>query len=637
MKFIGSFLIVFSLYAFNTVGQLNNETIDKSIQFLSFKKIPTWVGVASNWQDENPNINLYDPVKYVGHAEFVSRGLKTGITFKEFKKALQNPKTREYLPFFLFDLEGLDVKVGTQKIDWVIRVEDYEYQDQDDKMLKATLKLLHAIKTHLNSFSKIPTQGAIVLAGNEKTLPNFSITKAIQAKGYPTISLSELIKQCEGVKVEILNEAKAVGYLKLIPSGMNDSIEVTPHNILIYEEAPLRIPPVNGIITLHPQTPLSHINILAKNRGTLNLYTNSLDNLPGCIDNLGKLVQIEIKKEKLYIYPITEEKAQKFWIQQQKKIEIPSINASHASLVNLASNQYTEITKIGAKASNYSKLQKLFPNQVKKGFAIPFYYYQKVIKDGGIDSLIHSLHKETSKSAINLKLHQIREKILHSYLDSNLLSTIDELIEKQYNKSKIRLRSSTNCEDLPEFNGAGLYESKGFKYEDGRAKLQEQILEVYASLWSEIAYWEREFFLIDHKKAGMAILINPAFTNEFANVVAITIPDKKGVTVHINAQFGENAVTNPQNGQLPESITYSSNSSNSIEFTSQSNINPIFYNQNQELLNELKQVITKVHSHFTTSQNKSFGIDIEFKIMNEEGEKKLYIKQSRLLHNTLPE
>ncbi|MDP6943129.1 MAG: hypothetical protein QF464_03180, partial [Myxococcota bacterium] len=45
-----------------------------------------------------------------------------------------------------------------------------------------------------------------------------------------------------------------------------------PEDIVILEEVPDYLPPVAAIVTAVPQTPLAHLNLLAKSRGTPNVH-----------------------------------------------------------------------------------------------------------------------------------------------------------------------------------------------------------------------------------------------------------------------------------------------------------------------------------------------------------------------------
>jgi pyruvate,water dikinase len=76
------------------------------------------------------------------------------------------------------------------------------------------------------------------------------------------------------------------------------------------------------------------------------------------------------------------------------------------------------------------------------------------------------------------------------------------------------IRSSTNCEDLPGFNGAGLYESVPLSSSslslafslsptDTHHPLKRAIKEVYASMWRYRAFSERDMFHLDHRDAEM--------------------------------------------------------------------------------------------------------------------------------------
>lgn len=616
---------------------------EKQFQFLSFEKIPTWVGVVNNWKQESPQVCLYDSDKYKGHAQFVSVGLKTGINFSQFKAQVRNYESRKYMPFFLFDLRGMPLSIQGQRYTWAIRVEDYRYEDTTEQMAHEVLKLLAVIEKYIQQATGKVSKGIVILATNEKAKPNTSISAIINQEGYPNITRSQLLDRVGGKRVEILNGGVGIGYLKYIPAGQEKSIRPTSQDILIYEELPKRVPPVNGIITLRPQTPLSHINLLAKNRGTINLYATDLKFIPNAQSLMNKLVKIDCSSKVISMSQVSEQEAATYWAKHRIAVDIPQVNRTERHIIDLNKEQPNQTVRdVGAKAANYALIRQQFPNYVRKGFAIPFHHYFETITNSNAKTLIEQLVNQKPKgAALYSQLANIRKSIRSAKVSPLLLKELNCLIENQFNNERIRLRSSTNCEDLAEFNGAGLYESKGFNKADGDAKLEKKILKVYASLWNDVAYEERAYFFIDHAKAGMAILINQAFPDEYANGVGITMMQDKKLSAYINTQFGEEAVTNPTNGMRPETILFKSAYQLNYEVISTSSINPIFeQEQLQKELMELRKSLIAIHQlltkNATRKQHTTYGVDIEFKLMKERDGIKLYIKQARLLRSILP-
>jgi hypothetical protein len=634
-------LLMFSLL-FNF---LNAQDIYKSKknQFTAFGSIPTWVGIAAGWNKSLPVFYFYDSDKHKGHAQFVADSLEAGMTFHRFKEQVRNYSTRKYLPFFLFDLRGHPIVINNKKYTWALRLEDYRYEDSQQQMIETTLRLLNTVSGFIARSTGYESKGIIILATYEKSKPNTSIAPILKEKGFPYMTVSQLIKYTLSKKITILNPGKAIGYLRYIPADKEEETRPAKHDIVIYEKLPVRVPPVGGIITLEPQTPLSHINLLAQNRGTINLYTTDLKYIPGIDTLIGKLVKIECTGDKIDIQKIDEDEADLFWSSHNLKIKIPDPDLSVVDIINLDTvSNLNNVKFIGSKAMNYAFIQQLYPQYVRSGYAIPIVHYFNTLINCGANKLIARLlekKQNITNEERNKELALIRESISNAALDKTLLEKSCELLSAKFPETRIRLRSSTNCEDLPGFNGAGLYISKGFRTNETMKVLEKKILEIYASIWTPLAFEEREYYFIDHSKAGMAILINEAFENEYANGVVVTIPGKDGCSLLINTQIGDNMVTNPKTSQLPEAIFFKTFADSNYNVKSQSDIHDVFLHQGMESrLMELKDVCINIHNYLLNKLNirerNRYGVDIEFRLMEEGNKLKLYIKQARLLGTT---
>src|SRR5256714_9622356 len=84
----------------------------------------------------------------------------------------------------------------------------------------------------------------------------------------PRVLQTEITK---GQDYQPLNVAKGLGRIHVIPK-LDDHVEIGFNEILVLDEVPIQLPPVAGIITSKPSTPLSHINLLAKGWNIPNVY-----------------------------------------------------------------------------------------------------------------------------------------------------------------------------------------------------------------------------------------------------------------------------------------------------------------------------------------------------------------------------
>lgn len=207
----------------------------------------------------------------------------------------------------------------------------------------------------------------------------------------------------------------------------------------------------------------------------------------------------------------------------------------------------------------------------------------------------------------------------------------------------MRLRSSTNSEDMQQFSGAGLYDSEAYDPSKPKKTIQKALQLVWSSVWNLRAFDERELFKINHLDVSMAILVSPAFPAEVANGVGISrnmIDPSLGPGVYLNIQQGSEAVTNPNPDITPDQILVllKSDSKNKTKYT----LKYIKYSsltKDQPVLPYLEvekivDYLLELHAHFNKlyhplNDNPLFALDVEFKVDTQEGTRKVHYKQAR--------
>ena len=616
---------------------------DQVEQFVSYGRVPTWVGVAVDWDRPTVRLDLYAQSRFQGHAEYVSRGLGTGLRFREFKALVSEPARRRYLPFFLYDLRACPITAGGRALSWAIRLEDYQYRDTDDHLAAEVLRLATLAERLLGR------PGLVVLARSPRVRPNRTIAPALERAGLVTLTLQELLDAVGARAVQVLNPGTAVGTLRLVDPDAPPHL-LGPRDIAVFRELPPRLPPVAGIITLAPQTPLSHVNLLARNRGTPNLYATDLSHLPAAESLMGQLVRLVAKPNQVALTPISQERAERWWSRHPpRRLTIPTPN-THGPLLTDLTRASPTVREVGAKAANYARLRALLPDLVRPAFALGFRVYLGVMESSGAAAELAAILDASpplTRAALAERLAALRRRIrTHGRVPRAVIGALRQAFRAlPPDTGRVRLRSSTNCEDLPDFNGAGLYRSVGFDRADDDATLARKLLQVFASLWRTDAFQERAWFGIDHRRAAMAVLISPAFSGELADGVAITTTDlgTGQIQLVINAQPGERSVARPGAADTPEALRLSLAMPDArVDVDARSPYGAVFAGQPRRaaLLRQLAAAVRILHTTLT-HERPGYGVDVEWKLVAASnaggGTEALFLKQVRLLATPLPE
>jgi phosphoenolpyruvate synthase/pyruvate phosphate dikinase len=179
---------------------------------------------------------------------------------------------------------------------------------------------------------------------------------------------------------------------------------------------------------------------------------------------------------------------------------------------------------------------------VPPGFTIPFYYYDQFARENGLDDLITYLRDDQKfvhdPAYRREKLTALREKFKQGKFSAELRAEILRRVAKEFPGKGLFVRSSSNTEDLPNFSGAGLYDT--VPNVRGDDALIDAVKTVWASLWNFEAYEARERAGIDHSKVFMAVLLQEGINSESSGVMITTDPfdkDNRG-TIYISAKRG---------------------------------------------------------------------------------------------------
>ncbi|WP_221896243.1 PEP/pyruvate-binding domain-containing protein [Bathymodiolus japonicus methanotrophic gill symbiont] len=323
------------------------------------------------------------------------------------------------------------------------------------------------------------------------------------AKNIRSIDTDSLFAQLD---LAILNKGEAFGLLKLINPGDPDpGAEI----IAIYTFIPNMLGHVGGIITEQPQTPLSHINLKARQNDTPNAYMKNVRAIPEVADLIGQWVHYSVNDEGVHIESATEQEAEQ-WLAGHFPVEatIPESDLSLTAPMPLTALSHVDWIRVGVKAANVAELGNILAEGIApKGYALPFAMYDafmrsprcvnepRVLCDNNasvslytyIERLLDNAEFNASLAVREQKLSEFRGLIEHAEVEKSLVDEIETVRlfwepEGEPFTQKLRVRSSTNNEDLQGFSGAGLYGSFTHKPKEG--KLIKSIKEVWAGLWT---------------------------------------------------------------------------------------------------------------------------------------------------------
>lgn len=388
--------------------------------------------------------------------------------------------------------------------------------------------------------------------------------RAVRAR-VPMVSANAVFR---GESFQCLNTGIAYGTLVRADHDTVGNGRFSPRDIVLTDGLPNDLPTVAGVITTEFQTPLSHLNVLSRNRGTPNMALRTAWTDPVFTALAGKSVRLEVTLAGWKLREATTAEVDSFWKAHVLPVPPELPLDTTPGLVGLTDLNRLALPRVGSKAANFGELARIassYKNLFKVpegGFAIPFAAYLDHIRKNNITPAIDSLLADgtllENATARRAALLALQDRILQAPVDSALLADITSAIRANAQYTRMRFRSSTNAEDLAEFNGAGLYSSYTGDLDNPKKPIDVALRKTWASLWNERAFLERSAYRIDQHRVAMGVLVHRSFPDEGVNGVALTRniyqPEYFGYV--INAQQGEVSVVDPPQGTVSEQWIY---------------------------------------------------------------------------------
>ncbi|MFT4215866.1 MAG: PEP/pyruvate-binding domain-containing protein [Micropruina sp.] len=439
---------------------------------------------------------------------------------------------------------------------------------------------------------------AFVQTGTQQTTAR--VASDLIAGGIDVLTLDDILGSVTYIP---LNQGEAWGHLRIFPTDPDD---LRPTDIVVLDQLPLDLSVVAGVLTKAVQDTNSHVNLKSKERNTPNaVLRDAGPEHPRLAPFADQPVHYVVRADDYLIEPTTDEVIAEKLAERMNRPLVPlgwepeTTLRSYDEMGEVGAEETLAFArKYGSKAANLGFLrhpevlgradQPGTPSAVvgydltPDGFAVPFQFYADFVAHppnaalrAAIDELVT---KERAGDLAPRDLKELVTKVQDAFLAAEFppgqLDAVRARVDALGVK-KLKVRSSANAEDIPGFDGAGLYDSFSVKTkvadqpcqtctiveeadDDGgetKRKVDPRSLGCaikgcYASLWNKRAVDERAFARIDQTTVAMGLAVVPAYDNESdvaANAVVVTrVLNTDAVYGYsLSVQQGNNLVTNP--------------------------------------------------------------------------------------------
>ncbi len=407
-------------------------------------------------------------------------------------------------------------------------------------------------------------------------------------------------------RTEVYSEGIVAGHL-FLADATQTAADAPPTAVVLSARVPSVLPDVRGILTGSPQVALSHLALLARNRGLPDCYRGGADRDPVLrqLAARGAPVLLQCELDEARVVPITEAELTRYEAQRapQSALSAPGVVSSGPYVIDLRwVHGRSDPRLMGGKAAGMATLLSALAAPQAPVPAVTTPYRPLAIAARAFVEHIRPLKSELealSRDPLFRSEHGARVWALeganasaaapgrlpppacrnaptsHAFcrwgqlgglrrvlrttpltdaLRAKVLASVRAHFALLDAGVGLRFRSSSTVEDVDGFNGAGLYSSEtGYPDRDTHEKksLEWALLKTWASFFSVPAVEERMHFGLEPFAGAMAVLVHPRFDDslELANGVFTFDSTQPGeFTMNVNAQVGAISVVLPKPG-----------------------------------------------------------------------------------------
>ncbi len=403
--------------------------------------------------------------------------------------------------------------------------------------------------------------------------------------------------------------------------GTLDPASLRPYDIVVTDDVPIEIPPVAALVTSQLQAPLMHVAVLSRNRNTPDMaYRGAIDS-PLFTQLDGQVVKLTVAGQDFSLEPADLALAEAAWAAMRPKEALtPSFDLSVQDIVAVDALPQAAAACVGAKAAQIGALGAIDGIVTPAGFALPFAAYGAHLDAAGLAPRIDAMLRDPAfKSDARVRgesLAELRAGIQAHPVDAEVLVRLEHKMRATGIGQPWLFRSSSNAEDLPGFSGAGLYESVPVPAHASPQQIADALRSVWASVWLQRAFEEREWYRIEHRNVAMAVLAQPFLDTALASGVAITgNPFRRDAPgAFINVQVRGHTVTGAAGNELPEQILVSTWSGDyEFEVLSRSSLTQGATILSEDDLRRLYAQLTRIHdTMLPLARGQANAMDVEF-------------------------